>query len=231
MQLYKARGGTKEALEAKEYNLGVGISLGNKWFTVPNIIELIRFSLAYTRRDVIVYVADSIHAINLEVRKRIKYEKALKIAENMGKDLLRLVEKEVKNTFSPSEIEKVHYVNWNEIASDLYKRKVDYLYNLYNTNPDFKNYLQDIVKGYLSKETSPRTFAEEEVNRLAMYIIEELPEQMCRIPLGKYECDAFVYPYDGTIVELSEKIQNGEIFPEIKENILDTKPKVFLEVR
>lgn len=44
-------------------------------------------------------------------------------------------------------------------------------------------------------------------------------------------CDAFTYPFDGELPELTEKIQNGEIFPEIKENIMDTEPKVFLEVR
>ena len=34
MELYKIRGGNKEDLENKKYTLSVGISLGNKWFTI-----------------------------------------------------------------------------------------------------------------------------------------------------------------------------------------------------
>ena len=45
------------------------------------------------------------------------------------------------------------------------------------------------------------------------------------------ECDAFVYPFDGELAMFAEKIQRGELFPEIKKVIMDTKPKVFLEVR
>jgi len=231
MNLHKIRGGTIEDLEAKKYNIGVGISLGNKWFTVSNILELIKWSLTHTHENVIVYVADSIHAINLEVRKRIKYEKALEIADRMGTDLLEQVRQEVEKTFSPEEISKIRYVKWNVIENDAYKAKVKYLYNFYENNEDFRDHLQSIVKNAISKETSPRVFLEQEILRLINYIIEELPEQTTRVPMGEFACDAFAYPYDGEIVKLAEEIQNGEKFPEMKENIIDTEPKVFLEVR
>lgn len=231
MHLYKIRGGNIEDLESKKYNLGVGISLGNKWFTIPNIIELVRFCLAHTREYVVVYVADTIHAINLEVRKRIKYKKALRIADKLGSDVLEQVKQEIEKTFSTEEISKIHYVKWDIIANGAFKSKVNFLYEFYNKNEDFKNYLQSIVRKAVSKETSPRTFSENEILSLTNYIIEEFPEQTTRVPMGEYSCDGFVYPYDGDIVELAEKIQNGEIFPEIKENIIDTEPKVFLEVR
>lgn len=231
MQLHKIRGGNIQDLENKKYNIGVGISLGNKWFTVPNIIGLIRWSLLHTRKDVVVYVADSIHAINLEVRKRIKYEKALAMADKMGTDLLEQVRREVEKTFSPEEISKIHYAKWNIIADNTFRSKVYFLYDFYQKNNDFKCYLQSIVRKSISKETSPRTFSEKEIARLTHYVIEELPEQTTRVPMGEYTCDGFVYPYDGDIVELAEKIQKGKIFPEIKENVIDTQPKVFLEVR
>ena len=49
--------------------------------------------------------------------------------------------------------------------------------------------------------------------------------------MGEFSCDAFVYPYDGEMVELSEKIQKGEISPEIRDAIIDTEPKVFIVIR
>ena len=50
MQLHKIRGGDKEQLEKGEYTICVGISLGNRWFTTENIIELIRWSLKIQQR-------------------------------------------------------------------------------------------------------------------------------------------------------------------------------------
>ena len=70
MELKKIRSGNKDLLINKEYNIGVGISLGNKWFTPENIFGLIEFSLEYTKRRVVVYVADTIHAVNIEIRER-----------------------------------------------------------------------------------------------------------------------------------------------------------------
>lgn len=231
MELHKIRGGTKEELDAKKYNLGVGISLGNKWFTIENIVGLIKWCSPRTREYVVVYVADSIHAINIEVRKGYKYEKSINIADQMGTDLLEKVKKEVDRTFYPEEISKIHYVKWDTITNDAFRNKVKYLYDFYERNEEFRNYLQSIVRDFISKETSTKTFSESEILRLTDYIIEELPEQTTRVPMGKFSCDAFAYPYDGKIVELSEKIQKGEIFPEIRDAIIDTEPKVFLEVR
>ncbi len=231
MELKSIRGGTIQNLQDKQYNLGVGISLGNRWFTVENIIGLIKWCLPRTREYVVVYVADSIHAINLEVRKRISYEKALVLSDKLGTDLLDQVKQLVQETFSPDEINKIFYVKWNMITDDKFKSKVKYLYNFYDNNEDFRDHLQLIVKNAIFKENNPRTFSEKDILRLTNYIIEELPEQTTRVPMGKYVCDAFVYPYDGEIVKMAEHIQNGEKYPEIKSNIIDTEPKVFLEVR
>jgi len=77
MELHRIRGGNKEELEARAYTIGVGISLGNKWFTPENILGLVIWSLQYTRENVIVYVADSIHAINEEVRGKMSPERAM----------------------------------------------------------------------------------------------------------------------------------------------------------
>lgn len=231
MNLHKIRGGNLDDLNDKKYNIGVGISLGNKWFTVENIIGLIQWCLPRTREYVVVYVADSIHVINLEVRKRISYEKASGLADQMGTDLLNQVKQEVEKKFSAEDTSKIHYVKWNTIMDDTFRTKVKSVYDFYEHNLDFKNHLISIVKNALSKEVIPRNFSEDQIIRLTHYIIEELPEQSTRVPMGEYICDAFAYPYDGEIVKLAEEIQNGEKFPEIRKKILDTEPKVFLEVR
>jgi hypothetical protein len=60
---------------------------------------------------------------------------------------------------------------------------------------------------------------------------EEFTEVLCRVKIAGNECDAYAYPYSGLVTELVDNIQQGLIFPKIKEEIIDTKPKVFLEVR
>lgn len=229
MELYKIRGGNKEDLENKQYTIGIGISLGNKWFTDENITRLIEWSYNYSKDKIIVYVADSIHAINLEVRNGISYEKSLEKANRMGDKILDDVKNEVERRLPKEIIERIVYVKWEEITDGTYKQKVEFLKSLYTSNQDFKDNILSLVRDFTSKEE--RIFSDNEIYRLGEYIIEELPEVINRVPMKGIICDAYTYPFDGKLCELTEKIQNGEIFPEIKKNIMDTEPKVFLEVR
>ena len=229
MELQDVRGGTKQDLDAYLYNIGVGISLGNKWFTVDNIVELIAWSLPRTRDKVIVYVADSIHAINLEVRNKISPKAALRRALERGTKILSEVRETAAAAFSPEDSEKIVYATWSDLVDETYKEKVAYLYELYVSNTEFAEYIKNIVRNSVAKEE--KTFSDEEITRLGHYILEELPELISRPLIQGVPCDAYVYPFAGEIAPLAERIQNGEIFPEIKTHILNTEPKVFLEVR
>lgn len=229
MQLYSIRGGNKEDLENKQYNIGVGISLGNKWFTPENIVELVKWSLQYTKENVIVYVADSIHAINLEVRNSISYERALKKTNIDGDNILKQVMGLVNEQLPESDSKKVLYVKWSSFVDESYKAKLNYLYELYKNNEEFKTLIHSVVNSFLSKEE--RKFKDRQINRFGDYLIEEIPEHINRVNMAGIRCDAYVYPENAKFPELIEKIQKGEIFPEIKKNIMDTEPKVFMEVR
>lgn len=229
MNLYTIRGGNKEDLEAKKYTIGIGISLGNKWFSVENIMGLIKWSIQYSKDKVIVYVADSIYAINLEVRNEIGYEKALEKANKQGDDILNAVKLRTESELSEEDRARIEYVKWEEIRDGKYQRKVEYLKSLYNEETDFQSFIHSFVKNFVSKEE--KNFSGEEIHRLGEYIIEELPEIINRVAMKGTVCDAYTYPFDGEVTKMAEEIQKGERFPEIKENIMDTEPKVFLEVR
>jgi tRNA-dependent cyclodipeptide synthase len=228
MELYKIRSGSKEEFEARAYNIGVGISLGNKWFSIENSIELTKWALKHTKDYVVIYIADSIHAINLEVRKKINSEKAREQALELGLSFMNEIKAAVRKEFSPADQRQIHFAHWEDIANNTYKKKVNYLYNLYETDTAFQNTIESVVRNFVSKEE--RKFKEDEIHKLGTYILEEFPEQITRVSAGEFMYDAFVYPGDSEIVRLAERINKGEIFPEVKENIVDTKPKVFLEV-
>lgn len=229
MQLQNIRGGSLQELQEKKYQIGVGISLGNKWFSVENITELVKWSLQHTRDKVIVYVADSIHAINLEIRKSISTDKAEKLADEMGTKIMTDVKVRIEEVLTPDDFNKIIFVKWQEIIDEKYLNKVLYLEEKYIKDHHFRNSIEGIVRSFTSKEV--RRFRDQEIHRLGDYIIQELPECLCRVQMAGYECDAYTYPYDGELPEFIEQIQNGKIFPEIKENVIDTESKVFLVVR
>ncbi len=228
MQLYKIRAGYTEDLENKKYNIGVGISLGNKWFTPENILGLVEWSLEYTRENVIVYVADSIHALNIEVRKRRSVEYSRTEAKKQGAEIMSETSKLLKNELPEEENSKIIFAFWDDLTDEKYKEKVAYLYKLFGTNLLFRNAVLGIVKNHVEDET--RLFSEEDFKKLSYYILEELPEVLTRCPAKGIVYDAYTYPFDGELPIFVEKLQKGEIFPEVKSNIMDTEPKVFLEV-
>jgi tRNA-dependent cyclodipeptide synthase len=229
MKLHLIRGGSREDLENRKYNIGVGISLGNKWFTPENILGLIKWSSRYTKENVVVYVADTIHAINVEVRKRKSYEVALKHVVKEGTAILDCVKQISNKSLSPEALNRISFATWSDIVDERYRQKVIFLYSFFEKNIVFRKKLISLVKSHLKKEK--RSFSEKEIIRLSHYIIEELPEVLNRVKINNVIYDAYAYPFDGELPIFVEQIQRGEVFPEIKTAIIDTEPKVFLEVR
>jgi DNA-directed RNA polymerase subunit L len=185
--------------------------------------------LRYTKGTVVIYVADSIHAINIEVRNDKSPESALKKALKMGDEILDQVKKTLDQRFTEEQRSEIIYAHWTDLLTESYIKKRDCLYSIYKANPKFRDSIHMIIKGYVSREH--RAFSESEVHKLGTYLIEEMPELMLRVPIKGIPYDAYAYPFDGGIAELAEDIQKGIRFPEIKERIMDAEPKVFLEVR
>lgn len=229
MDLLSIRSGTRKNLESKKYNIGVGISLGNKWFTTENILDLVQWSLKYTREKVVVYVADSIHSLNIEARTGKGTKKAKTLSLQQGQNILNEVRNQINGRFSKEEVSRISYAHWDELVDDLYTENVNYLYSIFNTNNGFKKAVLNLVQNHISKES--RAFSDESMEKMAYYILEELPELLCRVKIAGTVYDAYVYPFDGELCTFVQELQNGEIFPEVKEVIITTEPKVFLEVR
>ncbi|MFW5853237.1 MAG: tRNA-dependent cyclodipeptide synthase [Patescibacteria group bacterium] len=229
MTLHQIRGGTSKALKQKEYNIAIGISLGNKWFTPENIFDLTLWSLDNTKDFVVVYVADLIHAINIEVRDGVSIVKAEKKAKKMGKKMMEDVKQILSEKIEPEVAKKIYLATWADFINEDYLAKMDYLYNLYGNDQEFQEVILNIVEDFVSKEE--RTFTVEDKRRFGTYIIEEMPEMLTKLPVGDLVYDANAYPFDSLIAKLCEDIQTGKAFPQIKADIIDQGNRVFLEVR
>lgn len=227
LNLVKIRGGDENSLNNKEYTIGVGLSLGNKWFTVENILKSIEWALDHSKNKVVIYVADSIHSINIQVRSRKSHDASLRIAEREGEELFRNI-KEAVTSLKQSDQDRLVFVKWDELVDQKFKEKLKYLRSLYATPGPFQERIHSIVRQHTAKEN--RIFSDADIHTLGSYIIEELPECLNRIPMNGIIVDAYMYPQENQIVELIAQIQNNEAFPEIRKNIFDTENKVLLVV-
>lgn len=229
MKLYKIRSGSEESLNNREYNIGVGISLGNKWFSAENIVSLVEWALAHTKDFVVIYVADSIHAINIEVRNRKSPQKSMEVAQKMGDAILEEVRLLAETRLTSDQLAKLHYEKWDKLITPAFQEKLNWLTTKYETDTIFRNEIVNLVDGFTRSED--RVFSEEDKVKLGTYVIAELPEIVGRTPINGLSFDAYAYPYDGKLPEFIEEIQKGNMFPEIRDRVMDTEPKVFLEVR
>jgi tRNA-dependent cyclodipeptide synthase len=227
MQLHVVRSGKCEDVLAKRYNIAIGCSLGNKWFTPENVREATLWALDHARDRVCIYVADSIHGINISVRQHIPEEKARAKAMKLGEEFLKKVADALADL--PEEQRKrIDLCTWKEVETPEYKIGVAYLYQLYEQDEEFHKAITAFVRNHVSKEA--RQFSDHEIDLLGTYILEELPACMNVIALKGTEYDAWAYPHDGKLAEFIEKLQNKEVFPHIAQHVL-RKKKAFLEIR
>jgi tRNA-dependent cyclodipeptide synthase len=226
-QLYTIRGGTREDVLARKYNISIGVSIGNKWFTPDNVRKVVQWALHHTRERVGVYVADSIHGINISIRQRIPPSKAKELALKQGRKCMDAI-KTALDTLPPYERSRIDFCCWEEIETAAHLRARDWLYTMFRDNSAFRAAITTLVEQHVSKER--RHFTESDISAFATYILEELPELMNTTRIGRTVYDAYIYPHDTQLTIFVEQLQNAQIFPEVAKEILK-EPKVFLEVR
>ena len=147
----------------------------------------------------------------------------------MGGKVIASVKEQAEKVFSLEEQKRIVYATWSDVVDEHFKKKVDRLYHYYQQDSSFKKEILDTVKNFTANEG--RDFSENDIEKFGNYILEELPEVIGRVPIRGVVCDAYVYPFDGALTELIEDIQLRGKFPVVKEEVMDTEPKVFLEVR
>ena len=218
-----------DALLARQYNIGVGISLGNKWFTPENIYGLTEWALEYTKDKTVIYTADTIHALNIEARDRTTPKRAQEMARSQTDKLISAVKVLIENSMTSEQRAKIDYANWDDVETSVFKHKVEYLYKQYKTNYEFRTAIRLVVVAHINKEE--RHFSEVAVEKMARYILEELPEIVASTEIKGVTYQAYVYPFDNHLAVLVEQIQKSEVFLEIGKHLLDAPARAFLEVR
>lgn len=225
MQIKEILGVSKESILNKKYNIWIGISLGNKYFTKENIEEYIKWAVLYTKEKVLVVIADVIHAINLEVLDNRWSESAMTKALKMGDIKYQEIE-EIINRLPEDDKNKVHLVRWGEISeNDKYKNNLQLIKEEFKNNEEFHNYIIDIVlNGRKDRAEKLASLPNEKLDRLAEYVLSELPYFINGVQGYGDDLIYTVLPYPGLnkLDELCIGLSTGTMFKELSEKLKPT---------
>ena len=204
------RGSNEREVKSKKFNIYIGISLGNKWFTKENIKEYILWALKYTKERVRILIADTLHAINYEVRNKETPEKAIKRSLKEGDKFEKIIH-EILTELSEEEIKLIDIIRWEDVKKDSFNKEfIPFFYKEFENNKHFREEILKIVRGFTKKEKIK--FNEEDIRRLCDYILLEIPELLHGFSYNGIHYNCYLYPSGGSLNILMEKIQKKKIF-------------------
>lgn len=217
MKIEKILGCTEDQIINKEFNIFIGISLGNKYFTKDRIRKYLLWAVDNTRDQALALVADEIQAINYEVFKCLTPDEALSRAMRHGNDIYNSIIK-IRNGL-PAEIRrKIKIARWSDVTTDPdYKSNLSTILREFKENRSFKLYVRKIVEENLGKKLP---VGDEAVDKLASYVLLEIPALLNGVRFEGYSFDLHPYPGLSSLDELLLGIQKGELFTELRHNLI-----------
>ncbi len=213
LETKKVIGATKKEVEDRNFNVWIGISMGNKWFRdKENIKQNISWALRNTKEDILIVIADKLHSINYQVRNKLSEEKAMKLALLKGNEYCGFLNKIIKN-FNPNEQKRINVIHWHDIERNEMHAKIELaIQQEFKNNEEFRKFIFQIVKDGVKRDTS-RTYDKIQINKLARYVLEELPDFLHGIEYEeKKYYNLYTYPYSSSLLETLEDFQKNNHF-------------------
>lgn len=226
MEIQKTFNTTKKEIESKKYNIFIGISIGNRWFTKENLRGYLKLALNYTKDKVLVLIADKIHFINYSVRNKSNTKKAnLRRVLRKGDKFEKLL-KELISELPIEKQSKIRILHWRDYEKDdeFYKKYSSIIYKEFNSKNDFKEDMLQIVK----KSTKDRDFLEEEYLILSKYMLEEFVVLYSGVKIKNEYYSLYFYPQNTLLSGFIRKIQKRKVFSKLRKKL--PKEKVSLAI-
>lgn len=214
------------------FNIWLGISLGNKYFTQSHIKAYIQWALQYTKERVLVVIGDALHAPNLEVLDNKTPEAALRKVLKVGDQKFAEVS-EILSELPNDQRGRVNVVRWKDILdTNTYQQNLAIINAEYQSNSNFREYIRKIVKnGRQDRAERLNRLTEQELDRLCDYVLSEIPHFVNGV---QGYGDNIVYtllPYPGLnkLDELFVALHNKTLFPEVSKKLNITNKIAILE--
>jgi len=221
---------TRQEVEDKSFNIWIGISLGNKYFTKEHIRAYLQWALEYTKTDVLVVISDVLHAINLQILDKKSSVSALRKAKKMG-DAKYFEVMEVISELSPEKQNKIHIVRWGDITNtEQYQHNLETVKNEYVLDREFREHIRHIVRsGRQDRTERIGQLTEQELDELCGYILSEIPLFIDGVQLNSTFYTLIPYPGLTELDKLFISLQNKDLFPELAKKLKITKKIAILD--
>ncbi len=217
---------TQESVEGREFNIFFGFSIGNKYFTPDHIRTYLEWALVHTKDQVVVLIPDKIHAVNYEIKNGYSPERAMSVAMRKGMDR----EEEVGAIIHDLGIadSKIQVVHWQEIEDDQYKENLEVIQSAFTHDPAFRETVLTMTRE--APQLHGYAFSDTEYERLAQYIICEMPVLVAGLTVGDTHFGLLPYPGLANLDYLARDLQEGEKFPEITAQLKIDKRLAIIEL-
>jgi len=225
MEIRKTFNTTKKEIKSKKFNIFIGVSLGNKWFTKENLREYLNWALEHTKEKVLFFIADKIHSINYEIRGGYNKKRSLSVALRNGEKIKKIVE-ELISELPKEKQNKIQILRWEEYEKydKFYSKYNPVIYEEFEKNDEFKKELLNLTKIMIKD----KKFSKEEYLELSKYLLEEFFSIYSGIFYKGIYYGMYPYPLDTALSSFIEKIQKGKIFPQLNKKL--PKEKVALTI-
>ncbi len=204
-------GATEKEVKERKFNIFIAISLGNKWFNKENLKEYITWALKYSKSEkLLIIIADKLHVINQEVRDGYSPKRSMNRARKAG-DKIETIVKEIISTLPKNKQLGIEILRWDDVInSPNYESIINLFYEEFNKNFEFKNFILKIVKKNIEK--SDKIYNEKEIEKLAQYVLNELPIFLRGMEWKGIIYNLHPYPKFTIINELVKGMQNKKLF-------------------
>lgn len=177
----------------RKYNIFIGISISNKKITPEMALNYLKWAVRNTKGKVAVIIADELNVVNYELLDKYSKGKATNRASKVGDSFVQLFEDAIKK-LPEAERNKVRIHRWKEIRENKHYEEVrEFLEKEYKEDPKFKAAVGYFIGKYMRRKGSLVT-DEVKVDRLASYIIAELPTLLEGIEVGGIHYGLCIYP-------------------------------------
>jgi tRNA-dependent cyclodipeptide synthase len=215
MKITKYWNTNEKEVKSRKFNIFIGISLGNLYFSKENIRKYILWALENTKKSVLIFIADKNHSINLNLRKNYSKKEAINTTIKMGDEIENSIRSIINGL--PKEKQKlVKIMRWEDLEKlKEYQHRLEPIKKEFSKNKNFKSAIMNIVTNCVKIEKDNLKIIE----GLSLYVLNELPLFIDYIEYQNERYNLIPYPGGDDLNDLALDIQNGKLFPELTKKL------------
>ncbi|MFA6158127.1 MAG: tRNA-dependent cyclodipeptide synthase [Candidatus Paceibacterota bacterium] len=212
---------SKESIMAKEHNLWIGYSCGNKWFTLDSLSELIELGLKHTKKSLLILIQGRLGATNFKYIENMGRAEALKEAFRVSDEKRVEIENLVKD-LPEDRRSKIIIADYDEVLTPQFITQREILMREFSLQKEFYDRVMEISEDFL--DIRHRTISKNRKEDVALYILQELPLFLDGVIKKGTENlhTVILYPGLGKLDYLVKDILEDNGFKSLKERLVVT---------